>query len=156
MDTGMCCPKGKCGCQYFILLTLKKKLWTQGSWNFFIKKLILDYYFCLTSGPVFTLASLTKEMIDFYYSPFGRKRAEAYIIIYIFQSSVTYGLNDWFDYYYWVDTSVGVEGITHRHWHVFAPTLTCSIRYKYIFFHQNLQFLNHVIITKAKVLLPWA
>jgi hypothetical protein len=20
-----CCPKGKCGCQYFILLTLKKK-----------------------------------------------------------------------------------------------------------------------------------
>ena len=21
----MCCPKGKCGCQYFILLTLKKK-----------------------------------------------------------------------------------------------------------------------------------
>jgi hypothetical protein len=22
----MCCPKGKCGCQYFILLTLKKKL----------------------------------------------------------------------------------------------------------------------------------
>jgi hypothetical protein len=26
----MCCPKGKCGCQYFILLTLKKKSWTQG------------------------------------------------------------------------------------------------------------------------------
>jgi hypothetical protein len=25
MDTEMCCPKGKCGCQYFILLTLKKK-----------------------------------------------------------------------------------------------------------------------------------
>jgi hypothetical protein len=25
----MCCPKGKCGCQYFILLTLKKKKsWT--------------------------------------------------------------------------------------------------------------------------------
>ena len=23
--TEMCCPKGKCGCQYFILLTLKKK-----------------------------------------------------------------------------------------------------------------------------------
>ena len=21
----MCCPKGKCGCQYFVLLTLKKK-----------------------------------------------------------------------------------------------------------------------------------
>jgi hypothetical protein len=31
--------KGKCGCQYFILLTLKKK--------------ILDFYFCLKSGPVF-------------------------------------------------------------------------------------------------------
>ena len=25
MDTEMCCPKGKCECQYFILLTLKKK-----------------------------------------------------------------------------------------------------------------------------------
>ena len=24
VDTEMCCPKGKCGCQYFILLTLKK------------------------------------------------------------------------------------------------------------------------------------
>ena len=23
VDTEMCCPKGKCGCQYFILLTLK-------------------------------------------------------------------------------------------------------------------------------------
>ena len=53
VDTEMCCPKGKCGCHYFILLTLKKKSWTQGSWNFFTKKLILDYYFCLKSGPVF-------------------------------------------------------------------------------------------------------
>ena len=43
VDTEMCCPKGKCGCQYFILLTLKKKnSWTQGSWIFFNKKLILD------------------------------------------------------------------------------------------------------------------
>jgi hypothetical protein len=25
VDTEMCCPKGKCGCQYFILLTIKKK-----------------------------------------------------------------------------------------------------------------------------------
>jgi uncharacterized protein YutD len=25
VDTEMCCPKGKFGCQYFILLTLKKK-----------------------------------------------------------------------------------------------------------------------------------
>ena len=25
VDTEMCCPKGKCGCQYFIFLTLKKK-----------------------------------------------------------------------------------------------------------------------------------
>jgi hypothetical protein len=30
--------KIKCGCQYFILLTLKKKSWTQGSWIFLIKK----------------------------------------------------------------------------------------------------------------------
>ena len=54
VDTEKCCPKGKCGCQYFILLTLKKKKsWTHGSWIFLIKKLILDYYFCLKSGPVF-------------------------------------------------------------------------------------------------------
>ena len=26
VDTEMCCPKGKCGCQYFILLTLKTKI----------------------------------------------------------------------------------------------------------------------------------
>ena len=40
VDTEMCCPKGKCGCQYFILLTLKKKKksWTQGSWIFFLIK----------------------------------------------------------------------------------------------------------------------
>ena len=25
VDTEMCCPKGKCGCQYYILLTLEKK-----------------------------------------------------------------------------------------------------------------------------------
>ena len=53
VDTEMCCPKGKCGCQYFILLTKKKNSWTQGSWIFFNKKLILDYYFCLKSGLVF-------------------------------------------------------------------------------------------------------
>ena len=49
----MFCPKGKCGCQYYILLTLKKKFMDTGSWIFFNKKLILDYYFCLKSGPVF-------------------------------------------------------------------------------------------------------
>ena len=53
VDTEMCCPKGKCRCQYFILLTLKKKIMDTGSWIFFNKKLILDYYFCLKSGPVF-------------------------------------------------------------------------------------------------------
>jgi hypothetical protein len=50
----MCCPKGKCGCQYFILLTLKNKIHGhRGSGFFFNKKLILDYYFGLKSGPVF-------------------------------------------------------------------------------------------------------
>ena len=53
VDTEMCCPKGKCGCQYFILLSLKKKILDTGSWIFFNRKLILDYYFCLKSGPVF-------------------------------------------------------------------------------------------------------
>ena len=54
VDTEMCCPKGKCGCQYFISLTLKKKMFMDtGVLDFFNKKLILDYYFCLKSGPVF-------------------------------------------------------------------------------------------------------
>ena len=53
VDTETCCPKGKCGCQYFILLTLKKKIMDTGVLDFFNKKLILDYYFCLKSGPVF-------------------------------------------------------------------------------------------------------
>jgi hypothetical protein len=38
----MCCPKGKCGCQYFILLTLKKQFMDTGVLDFFNKKLILD------------------------------------------------------------------------------------------------------------------
>ena len=44
----------KCGCQYFILLTLKKKKFMGTEvLDFFNKKLILDYYFCLKSVPVF-------------------------------------------------------------------------------------------------------
>jgi hypothetical protein len=38
VDTEMCCPKGKCGCQYFILLTLKKKIMDTGVLDFFNKK----------------------------------------------------------------------------------------------------------------------
>ena len=40
VDTEMCCPKGKCGCQYFILLTLKKKKiqGNRGPGIFFYKK----------------------------------------------------------------------------------------------------------------------
>ena len=53
VDTEMCCPKGKCGCQYFILLTFKKKIMDTGILDFFNKKIILDYYFCSKSGPVF-------------------------------------------------------------------------------------------------------
>jgi hypothetical protein len=55
MDTEMCCPKGKCGSQYFILLTLKKIIiiMDTGVLDFCNKKIILDYYFCLKSGPVF-------------------------------------------------------------------------------------------------------
>jgi hypothetical protein len=54
VDTEMCCPKGKYGSQYFILLTLKKKKFMDTRvLDFFNKKLILDYYFCLKSGPVF-------------------------------------------------------------------------------------------------------
>ena len=38
VDTGMCCPKGKCGCQYFILLTLKKKIHGHRGHGFFLIK----------------------------------------------------------------------------------------------------------------------
>jgi hypothetical protein len=38
VDTEMCCPKGKCGCQYFILLTLKKKFMDTGVLDFFLIK----------------------------------------------------------------------------------------------------------------------
>jgi hypothetical protein len=53
VDTEMCCSKGKCGCQHFILLTLEKTIMGTGVLDFFNKKIILDYYFCLMSGPVF-------------------------------------------------------------------------------------------------------
>ena len=38
VDTEMCFPKGKCGCQYFILLTLKKNHGDRGPGYFLIKK----------------------------------------------------------------------------------------------------------------------
>ena len=38
VDTEMCCPKGKCGCQYFILLTLKKKIHGHRVLDFFLIK----------------------------------------------------------------------------------------------------------------------
>ena len=34
------------------IINLKKKFMDTGSWIFFNRKLILDYYFCLKSGPV--------------------------------------------------------------------------------------------------------
>ena len=38
VDTEMCCPKGKCGYQYFILLTLKEKQFVDtGVLDFLIK-----------------------------------------------------------------------------------------------------------------------
>jgi hypothetical protein len=38
VDIEKCCPKGKCGCQYFILLTLKKKKFMDTVLDFFNKK----------------------------------------------------------------------------------------------------------------------
>ena len=38
---------------FHIINFLKKKIMDTGSWIFFNKKLILYYYFCLKSGPVF-------------------------------------------------------------------------------------------------------
>ena len=37
----------------FHIINFKKKIMDTGSWIFFNKKLILDYYFCLKSGCVF-------------------------------------------------------------------------------------------------------
>jgi hypothetical protein len=38
VDTEMCCPKGKCGYQYFIVLTLKEKKFVDtGVLDFLIK-----------------------------------------------------------------------------------------------------------------------
>ena len=37
----------------FHIINFKKKIMDTGSWICFNKKLILDYYFCLKSGPVF-------------------------------------------------------------------------------------------------------
>ena len=45
VDTEMCCPIGKCGCQYFILLTLKKKIMDTGVLDFF--KYLLKVRFCV-------------------------------------------------------------------------------------------------------------
>jgi hypothetical protein len=42
VDTEMCCPKGQCGCQYFILLTLEEnKIRGHRDPGFFDKKLIV-------------------------------------------------------------------------------------------------------------------
>ena len=66
VDTEMCCPKGKCGHRnvlskkqvwmsifHIINFIKKKQFMDTGVLDFFNKKLILDYYFCLKSGPVF-------------------------------------------------------------------------------------------------------
>ena len=46
VDTEMCCPKGKCGCQYFILLTLERKK-KSGVVDFLIKKTNPRFLFLL-------------------------------------------------------------------------------------------------------------
>jgi hypothetical protein len=52
VNTEMCCPKGKCGCQYFILLTLKKiKIVDTGVLDFLIKNNPGLLFFL--PGPVF-------------------------------------------------------------------------------------------------------
>jgi hypothetical protein len=46
VDTEMCCPKGKCGCHYFILLTLrKKKVHGHGGPGFFLIKYRVSVFF---------------------------------------------------------------------------------------------------------------
>ena len=51
VDTEMCCPKGKCGCQYFILLTLEKKIHGhRGPGFFFNKKTSVDTEMCCPKG----------------------------------------------------------------------------------------------------------
>jgi hypothetical protein len=60
----MCCPKGKGECQYFIFLTLKKKKFMDtGSWIFFNKKLILDYYLEKLLGKTSNITTMYKKTI---------------------------------------------------------------------------------------------
>ena len=47
----MCCPK--VWMSIFHIINFKKKIMETGVLDFFNEKLILDYYFCLKSGPVF-------------------------------------------------------------------------------------------------------
>ena len=76
VDTKMCCPKGRCGCQYFILLTLKKKIMDTGVLDFFNKKLIPGLLFLLkVLSCVFIsdfhqysrIKQMNKYNIDFFY-----------------------------------------------------------------------------------------
>ena len=61
VDTEMCCPKGKCGCQYFILLTLKKNRGRRGP-GYFNKK--------TNPGILFLLKVRSCDVIsNFHHSP---------------------------------------------------------------------------------------
>jgi hypothetical protein len=62
VDTEMCCPKGKRGCQHFILLTLEKKIMGTGVQGFFNKK--------ANPGILFLLKVRSCVFIsNFYHSP---------------------------------------------------------------------------------------
>ena len=64
----MCCPKGKCGCQYFILLTLKKKkIMDTGVLDFFLITTSVDTEMCCPKGKCgrqyFILLTLEEKQI---------------------------------------------------------------------------------------------
>ena len=69
-------PEGKCGHRnvlskrqvwmsifHIINFKKKKKFMDTGVLDFFNKKLMLDYYFCLKSGPVFLFQILTIALL---------------------------------------------------------------------------------------------
>ena len=74
VDTEMCCPKGKCGYQYFISLTLKEKQ--------FVDTGVLDFLIKTIPGLLFLLKVRSCVFIsNFHHSPPSRSQGICNCII---------------------------------------------------------------------------
>jgi hypothetical protein len=59
----MCCPKGKCGCQYFILLTLKTNFMDTGVLDFFNQKTNPGLLFLLNARSCVFISNVQAKII---------------------------------------------------------------------------------------------